>query len=57
LNDSAFMISRDEVEEILKPEKFIGRSIEQVEKFIENCVTPILEKNKDILNEKGELTV
>jgi len=57
LNDSAFMISHDEVEEILKPEKFIGRSIEQVEEFIKNCVTPILEKNKDILNEKGELTV
>jgi len=57
LNDSAFMITREEVDEILKPEKFIGRSIEQVEEFVENCVKPILDLNKDILNEKGELTV
>ena len=57
LGDSAFLITPEEVEEILKPEKFIGRSIEQVEEFISNCIKPILEANQDILNEKGELTV
>jgi adenylosuccinate lyase len=55
--DPAFMITREEVDEILKPEKFIGRSSEQVDEFIQNCVKPILDANADILNEKGELTV
>ena len=55
--DPSFMITRDEVNEILKPEKFIGRSREQVEEFLENCVKPVIDANKDILNEKGELTV
>ena len=55
--DEAFMITKAEVDEILKPEKFIGRSIEQVEAFINECVKPIIDANKDILNEKGELSV
>ncbi len=57
IGDPSFMISREEVDEILKPEKFIGRSIEQVEEFIEKCVAPVLNANQDILNEKGELSV
>ncbi len=57
LNDEAFMITKEEVDEILKPEKFIGRSSQQVDEFIKECVAPIVEKNADILNEKGVLTV
>ena len=57
LADPAFMITKEEVDEILKPELFTGRSQEQVEEFIVNCINPILEKNKDILCEKAELTV
>ncbi len=55
--DPAFMISREEIDTILKPEYFIGRSKEQVEEFLEDCINPIIKKNKNILNEKGELTV
>ncbi|MFA5657790.1 MAG: lyase family protein, partial [Oscillospiraceae bacterium] len=55
--DPSFMITRAEVDGILVPEKFIGRSAEQVSEFIEDCVRPILEKNSKILNEKGELSV
>ncbi len=55
--DSAFMITQAEIDEIMVPEKFIGRSSEQVTEFIESCIRPILEKNKDILGEKGELSV
>ena len=45
IGDPAFMITREEVDEILKPEKFIGRSVEQVEEFITNCIKPIISYN------------
>lgn len=57
IKDPAFMITREEINSILKPEYFIGRSISQVEEFLNSCVNPLVEKNKDILCEKGELTV
>ncbi len=57
LNDSMFMITKDEMDAIMKPELFIGRSSEQVDEFIDDCVKPILKKYKDVLNEKAELTV
>ncbi len=57
LADPMFMITREEMDAIMKPENFTGRSSEQVEEFIENCVKPILEENKDILNEKAEISV
>ncbi len=43
LADPMFMITREEMDEILKPENFIGRSSEQVDEFIKDCVLPILD--------------
>ena len=57
ISDPMFKITREEMQAILKPENFIGRSIEQVDEFIKECVKPILDENKEILNEKAELTV
>jgi len=57
LADPMFMITREEMDAIMKPENFTGRSSEQVEEFIKDCVNPILGKNKDILNEKAEISV
>ena len=57
LKDSMFMITKEEMDAIMKPELFIGRSSEQVDEFIDECVKPILKKYKDVLNEKAELTV
>lgn len=54
IKDEDFKITKEEADAILKPENFIGRSIEQVEEFIQNCVKPILDANKDILFEKPE---
>ena len=56
-NDSAFGITLAEIYELLKPEKFVGRSCEQTEEFIKDCITPILEKYKGELGEKVEITV
>ena len=55
--DSSFMLTREEVDAILKPENFIGRSVEQVEEYIAGCIQPVLDKNRSVLGESAELTV
>ena len=37
-------LTKEEITAELKPEKFIGRCVSQVEKFVDTCVDPILEK-------------
>ena len=55
--DPAFQLSRPELEAILKPETFVGRAPQQVEEFIGEIISPLLQKNQDILGEKAELSV
>ena len=55
--DPAFMITREEIQAILKPEEFTGRSSQQVDAFLKEVVRPILDANKDVLGEKQELNV
>lgn len=57
LADPAFMITKEEMDNILRPENFIGRCPQQVDEFIAECVKPILDANKDILNETAEINV
>ena len=49
LNDPAFGLTREELDEIIAPEKFIGRSVEQTEEFLNEFARPVLEANKDIM--------
>ena len=55
--DPAFMVTREEVEAILQPEQFTGRSQQQVEEFLSEVIRPLLRDNADILGEKQELHV
>lgn len=55
--DPAFMVTKEEVEAILQPEKFIGRSAEQVDEFLTDIMQPLLNEHADVLGEKEELTV
>lgn len=57
LADPDFKITREEIDAILMPENFTGRSSQQTEEFVNNLIKPILEANKDIIGEKAELTV
>ena len=58
LNDPDFKINVHEMDAILKPESFTGRSEQQVEEFMANCVQPVLDANKDVLsNAAVELSV
>jgi len=55
--DPAFMVTREEVEAILQPEHFTGRSEEQVEEYLAEVIRPLLKENAAILGEKQELNV
>lgn len=58
LADPDFKITREEIDAILMPESFTGRSEQQVEEFISNCVQPVLDKYKDELSDAAvELSV
>ncbi len=42
--DSAFGLTEEEINTLLKPEKYIGRSIHQTEEFIQDVAQPIIDK-------------
>lgn len=56
LADPMFMISKEEMDAIMKPENFIGRSSEQVDEFIAECVKPVLDR-AGVEKEKVEINV
>ncbi|MCI5997474.1 MAG: adenylosuccinate lyase, partial [Parvimonas sp.] len=56
-NDDFFNIEKDELKEVLDPKKYIGRCISQVDEFIENEVNPILEKNKNEIENIKEIEI
>ena len=55
--DPAFMVTKAEIEAILEPKHFIGRSAMQVTEFVRDCIDPVLEANAGELAKKAELTV
>jgi adenylosuccinate lyase len=55
--DSAFGMTKEEIEAILEPKNFVGRAPEQTEEFIIEVVKPVLEKNKELLGMTAEITV
>ena len=57
LVDDSFNFSEDEINEILKPENFIGRSSQQVDEFIKDRISPIINEYKEFLGKTAELTV
>lgn len=56
-SDSAFNLSKEEIDKIMVPINFVGRSVEQVKEYLEICVKPILDENKNVLGENAELSV
>lgn len=55
--DTMFNLSKEELSEAMKPEKYIGRSSLQVEEFINNNIRPVLEINKDVLGLSADINV
>lgn len=55
--DPAFNLSEEELSGIMEPSKYVGRSKEQVEAFLSNCVRPILDENAEMLGMSAEINV
>ena len=53
-NDDMFGLTMEELEAIMIPENFVGIAPEQTEDYIKNFIQPILQKNKELLEEQGD---
>ena len=49
-NDKSFGLTLEELQSIMDAKNFVGRAPQQTEEFVENVIKPILEKNKDLLD-------
>jgi len=52
-NDPIFSAVHDKLDTLVDPKLFVGRAPEQVDEFILNEITPILDANKDLLAEES----
>ena len=55
--DPAFMVTKAEMQAILEPRNFVGRSVEQVDTFIAECIDPVLAEHAAELGVKAVLSV
>lgn len=53
-SDSMFGLTIEELNKIMEPRNFVGRAPEQTEEFINGYVNPILEENKELIEENGQ---
>ncbi|ADQ40618.1 adenylosuccinate lyase [Caldicellulosiruptor acetigenus I77R1B] len=56
-NDPSFKLSKEEIEAILDPKKFVGRAPSQVQEYYDEYVKPILEKYKDELDFESQVNI
>ncbi len=55
--DPAFNMTLEDLQKTMDPEKYVGRSKEQVDAFLRDVIRPLLEKNKELLGIKAEINV
>ncbi len=55
--DPTFPMNLEDLQATMDPSKYIGRSKEQVEEFMDEVINPILEKNKSLLGMKADIKV
>ena len=48
---------REQLDEVMQPEKYVGRAPQQVTEYLDEVVRPVLDANKDVLGEKAEINV
>ena len=56
-NDPAFNISIEALQKVMRPENYVGRSIEQTTEFLNGVIKPILSANRDVLGIKADINV
>jgi adenylosuccinate lyase len=57
INDKSFILSKEEINSIIDPKKFIGRAPGQVTDFVEEFIKPIVDANRELLGENAEINV
>lgn len=55
--DPSFNMSLEDLKKSMDPARYVGRSPEQVDRFVENVVKPVLEENRELLGVKAEINV
>ena len=55
--DKTFNITKAEIEKVLSENSFIGLADVQTQEYVDNVVTPILEKNKDYIKSEEKIRV
>lgn len=55
--DPSFNLTLEELKQTMDPKKYVGRSREQVEEFVKDVITPILEEYKDCLGITADIKV
>ncbi|MCD2492037.1 adenylosuccinate lyase [Lacrimispora sp. NSJ-141] len=55
--DSAFNMTLEELKTTMEPSRYVGRSREQVEEFLQEVIKPVLDANAELLGVKAEISV
>ena len=55
--DPMFGVTLEELKEILKPEKYVGRAPEQTREFLDEVLGPVLERYRNTKTSEAEVTV
>ena len=55
--DPAFSMTLEDLQKTMEPSRYVGRSKEQAEAFLEKVIRPLLEENKELLGVKAEIHV
>ena len=55
--DPSFNLTLEELKKTMDPKKYVGRAPQQVEEFLDEVISPVLEENKDLLGVKAEINV
>ena len=55
--DPAFNMTLEELQKTMEPERYVGRSREQVDVFLKDVIRPLLEDNRELLGMKAEINV
>ena len=57
IEDESFKLSKEEILSLIDPKKFTGRAEGQVNDFIKEIITPIIETNKQLLGDSIQINV
>ena len=55
--NNKFSSISDKLDDILKPEKYVGRAPSQVDEFIVQCVEPVIQKYNDFIGLKSDINI